>query len=229
MCPVKPEGQARQQIDAQLARAGWTTDSRRVIDEFGLKHSSPALHDPSTPYRAVNEYADYVLLDRYHESLDRHGQDPHGHRNSTNCSAWLNLSPLDDWIRHEHGSTQRHSTQREGKSRMSERLFISGVQKELAEERQAVRDYVRGDPLLRRFFEVFLFEDLPASDRRADEVYLDEVDRSGLYVGLFGNEYGSVAGVTKSPTEQEFDRATAGTSPGSSSSKVPTTRPEIRA
>lgn len=33
-----------------------------------------------------------------------------------------------------------------------ERLFISSVQKELAEERRAVRDYVHGDALLRRFF-----------------------------------------------------------------------------
>ena len=96
---------------------------------------------------------------------------------------------------------------------MIQRLFISSVQKELAEERQAIRDYVRGDVLLRRFFDAFLFEDLPASDRRADEVYLGEVDRCGLYVGLFGNEYGAVASNGKSPTELEFDRATAKNKP----------------
>ena len=69
---------------------------------------------------------------------------------------------------------------------MSERIFISSVQKELAEERRAIRDFVRGDALLRRFYGVFLFEDLPASDRRADEVYLDEVARCPICVGLFG-------------------------------------------
>jgi hypothetical protein len=37
-------------------------------------------------------------------------------------------------------------------------------------ERPALADYLRGDTLLRRFFEVFLFEELPASDRRAEEV-----------------------------------------------------------
>ena len=73
---------------------------------------------------------------------------------------------------------------------MSDRIFISSVQKELAEERRAVRDFVRGDALLRRFFDVFLFEDLPASDRRADDVYLDEVGRCPIYIGLFGQEYG---------------------------------------
>jgi len=88
-------------------------------------------------------------------------------------------------------------------------LFISSVQKELAAERLAVRDFVRGDPLLRRFFDVFLFEDLPASDRRADEVYLHEVDRCGLYVGLYGLEYGAADRQGLSPTEREFNRATA--------------------
>jgi len=51
------------------------------------------------------------------------------------------------------------------------RIFISSVQKEFAEERMALRDYLLGDALLRRFFECFLFEEVPAADRRADEVY----------------------------------------------------------
>jgi ATP-dependent DNA helicase RecG len=89
------------------------------------------------------------------------------------------------------------------------RIFISSVQKELADERRAVKSFIEGDPLLRRFFTVFLFEDLPASDRRVDAVYLAEVDRCAVYVGIFGYEYGfeDVEGV--SPTEREFDRATA--------------------
>ncbi|MFZ0829483.1 MAG: ATP-binding protein [Verrucomicrobiia bacterium] len=72
-----------------------------------------------------------------------------------------------------------------------------------------IRDFVRGDALLRRFFDVFLFEDLPASDRRADEVYLDEVGRCPIYVGLFDQEYGYEDATGLSPTEREFDRATA--------------------
>jgi len=44
------------------------------------------------------------------------------------------------------------------------RIFISSVQKEFADERAALRDYLRGDALMRRFFEVFLFEDVPAAD-----------------------------------------------------------------
>ena len=55
------------------------------------------------------------------------------------------------------------------------RIFISSVQKEFVQERKALREYLRGDPLMRRFFDVFLFEDVPALDRRPDSLYLDEV------------------------------------------------------
>ncbi|MCX7047275.1 MAG: DUF4062 domain-containing protein [Candidatus Sumerlaeota bacterium] len=92
---------------------------------------------------------------------------------------------------------------------IKQRIFVSSVQKELAEERRTVRDFVHGDPLLRRFFDVFLFEDLPACDRRADHVYLQQVDGCGVYVGLFGCEYGAQDKDGLSPTEREFDRATA--------------------
>ena len=88
------------------------------------------------------------------------------------------------------------------------RIFISSVQREFAQEREALRDYLRGDPLMRRFFDVFLFEDLPALDRRPDSLYLDEVEQSDLYVGLFGNDYGSEDADGMSPTEREFDQAT---------------------
>ncbi|MEW6441831.1 MAG: ATP-binding protein [bacterium] len=93
------------------------------------------------------------------------------------------------------------------------RLFMSSVQKEFQRERRAVKDFVQGDALLRRFFEVFLFEDLPAGDRRADEVYLEEVARCDVYVGLFGNEYGNEDSEGLSPTEREFHFATVGGKP----------------
>ena len=89
------------------------------------------------------------------------------------------------------------------------KIFISSVQKELAAERLAIRSFVESDALLRRFFDVFLFEDVPASSRRADEVYLAEVDACDVYLGLFGNEYGFEDASGVSPTEREFDQATA--------------------
>ncbi len=80
------------------------------------------------------------------------------------------------------------------------KIFISSVQKELAEERRALKSFVEGDPLLSRFFTVFLFEDLPASDRRADAAYLAEVDQCAVYVGIFGKEYGFEDAKGISPT-----------------------------
>ena len=91
---------------------------------------------------------------------------------------------------------------------MKTRIFISSVQKEFATERQALKTYILGDALLSRFFDVFLFEDLPASDRRPDDVYLDEVRRCSVYLGLFGDEYGWEDAKGFSPTHREFLAAT---------------------
>jgi predicted HTH transcriptional regulator len=88
------------------------------------------------------------------------------------------------------------------------KVFVSSVQNELAEERRAVKSFIESDPLLRRFFTVFLFEDIPASDRRTDAVYIAEVDRSAVYLGIFGYEYGFEDAEGVSPTEREFERAT---------------------
>ncbi len=87
-------------------------------------------------------------------------------------------------------------------------IFISSVQKEFSEERLALRNWLRNDPLMRRFFEPFLFEDMPASDRRADEVYLDKVVTCDVYIGLLGNDYGYEDAEGVSPTEREFTEAT---------------------
>jgi len=88
------------------------------------------------------------------------------------------------------------------------RIFVSSVQKEFAEERAALRDYLRGDALMRRFFEAFFFEDVPAADRRADAVYLDQVERCDIYLGLFGDDYGAENAEGISPTQREFELAT---------------------
>lgn len=87
------------------------------------------------------------------------------------------------------------------------KLFISSVQAEFAQERQALYDYILADPLLGRFFEPFLFEYLPASDQRADTIYLREVEQCQIYLGLFGRTYGFEDAEGVSPTEREFDKA----------------------
>jgi len=88
------------------------------------------------------------------------------------------------------------------------RIFISSVQKEFAQQRLDLKAFLLGDAVLRRFVsEVFLFEELPAMDRRADQVYLEEVERCDIYLGLFGNDYGVEDENGVSPTEHEYDHA----------------------
>lgn len=48
-----------------------------------------------------------------------------------------------------------------------------------------------------------------AADRRPDALYLQEVERSDIYVGLFGAHYGTEDAEGVSPTEREYRRATA--------------------
>lgn len=89
------------------------------------------------------------------------------------------------------------------------KIFISSVQAEFAQERKALYEYLLSDPLLGKFFNPFLFELLPSMDQRADKVYLREVERSDIYLGLLGKDYGFENKDGVSPTELEFDNATA--------------------
>ena len=89
------------------------------------------------------------------------------------------------------------------------KIFISSVQSEFASERQMLFNYITSDPLLGQFFEVFLFENLPAKDKSATEAYLDEVRQSDIYLGIFGKEYGFEDREGISPTEHEYDLASS--------------------
>lgn len=89
------------------------------------------------------------------------------------------------------------------------KIFISSVQKELAEERQLIKNFIINDPLLSRFISnVFLFEDLPAADRKPDDIYLSGVEKCDIFIAVFGYRYGWKNQDGKSPTELEFERAT---------------------
>jgi ATP-dependent DNA helicase RecG len=89
------------------------------------------------------------------------------------------------------------------------KIFISSVQNEFRQVRQDLKAFLLGDAVLHRFVsEVFLFEDLPAKDRRSDQVYLEEIERCDIYLGIFGYEYGFEDKDGISPTEHEYDHAT---------------------
>jgi len=87
------------------------------------------------------------------------------------------------------------------------KVFISSVQLEFREERQMLFDYLTTDALLGRFFEPFIFENLPASDQNATSAYLNQLEQCNIYIGLFGKEYGNEDYNGISATEREFDHA----------------------
>lgn len=89
------------------------------------------------------------------------------------------------------------------------RVFISSVQREFAEERQLLCKYIREDALLGKFFLPFIFEELPAINLSAPEAYLTEASTSDIYLGLYGHDYGYEDAEGISPTEREYDAATA--------------------
>lgn len=90
---------------------------------------------------------------------------------------------------------------------MQFKIFISSVQKEFAEERKLLAEYVRKDAILGKFFGVFVFEEVPAQERSASDVYLSEVDDCDIYLGILGAEYGTMDKKGVSATEREYERA----------------------
>lgn len=92
---------------------------------------------------------------------------------------------------------------------MKKKLFISSVQSEFAMERGLLAEYIRQDALLSRYFVPFLFEELPATDTCVQQAYLDEAAQTDVYLLLLGTRYGSIDNEGLSPTEHEYDTATA--------------------
>lgn len=67
---------------------------------------------------------------------------------------------------------------------MKFRIFISSVQREFARERRQLAEYIRKDLVFSKFFDVFLFEEIPAGDASPKAVYLKEVAKSDVYLSV---------------------------------------------
>jgi len=87
---------------------------------------------------------------------------------------------------------------------MTFKVFVSGNQSELSVERFAVKEVINDNPVFKEFFDVFLFEDVPASSRRPDFTYIGEVKNSDIFVCILGRKYGSKDDEGISPTEREL-------------------------
>ena len=87
---------------------------------------------------------------------------------------------------------------------MKYKIFISANQKELRDERFAVKEVIAENATLRGFFDVFMFEDLPAKGKSAVSTYLKNVTHSDVYICIIANLYGNKGKDGLSATEHEF-------------------------
>ena len=87
-------------------------------------------------------------------------------------------------------------------------IFVSSSQLEFARERKELCFFVLTDPYLKQYFDVFIFEILPANQQNPQNIYRDKVKECKIYLGLFGETYGTPDGDGISATEHEFNYAT---------------------
>lgn len=78
-------------------------------------------------------------------------------------------------------------------------IFLSSVMGELATERRVLADALKGAG-----FTVRWFEELGGRDDDAERAYLAEVAGSDIYVGVLGDDYGTMLSTGFSPTHTEF-------------------------
>jgi len=87
---------------------------------------------------------------------------------------------------------------------MKYKIFVSANQKELRKERFAIKEAINDNSVLRGYFDVFLFEDLPAKGKSAVSTYLKNVSNSDLYICIIGYIYGDKGKEGLSATEREY-------------------------
>ena len=70
------------------------------------------------------------------------------------------------------------------------RVFVSSVQKELADERRAVKSLITSDPFLDEHCVPILYEDEPSMLKPAPQGYLDDLAKCQIYLIIIGSQYG---------------------------------------
>lgn len=70
------------------------------------------------------------------------------------------------------------------------RVFVSSVQKGLADERRAVKSLITSDPFLDEHCVPILYEDEPSMLKPAPQGYLDDLAKCQIYLIIIGSQYG---------------------------------------
>ena len=85
------------------------------------------------------------------------------------------------------------------------KVFISSNQSEFSKERKFLHDELKKDTYFSRNIELFVFEIDGARSESANEVFLNEVEESDIYIGLIGQNYGNIYDGDVSATEYEYN------------------------
>lgn len=86
-------------------------------------------------------------------------------------------------------------------------IFISSPQSEFRRTRKELCYFILTDPYLKQYFDVFLFENLPANQQDPENNYKGKVRECNIYLGLFGKSYGKTNNNGISATEDEYNYA----------------------
>jgi len=87
------------------------------------------------------------------------------------------------------------------------RIFVSSAQKELADERRAVKTIVTSDPFLDEHCVPILYEDEPSMLKPAPQGYLNDLGKCQFYLVIIGSEYGKrFKGLSATHHEYHFAR-----------------------
>jgi predicted HTH transcriptional regulator len=92
----------------------------------------------------------------------------------------------------------------DGISNLKLRVFISSVQKELADERMEMKVLFTADPFLVQHTVPCFFEQYPAPLRPDKRAYLKLLEKCQIYVLIIGREYGSCSGQSATHIEYDF-------------------------
>ena len=88
---------------------------------------------------------------------------------------------------------------------MKTKIFLSSYRNDFINERLEIKKRFENDDFLSKSYEIFVFEvDVPSVGKSPDEIYLEEAERSDIYIGLLGKHYGNVRDSGYSATEEEY-------------------------
>lgn len=76
---------------------------------------------------------------------------------------------------------------------------------EFSEERIYIYENIKNDDTLKDYFNIYLFEEDIAKSTPSSKVFIEQVEKSDIYIGLIGENYGNVYRDGVSATEYEYN------------------------